>query len=74
MVIAQRYKSLISTYLERSAPWRGQAESKNPRLYGLPVEFSADAASDPRWDVINFALDKEPGAPARHPYPFRLFE
>ena len=74
VVIAQRYKSLISTYLERSAPWRGQAESNNPRLYGLPVEFSAASETDPRWDVINFSLDKEPGAPARHPYPFRLFE
>ena len=74
VVIAQRYKSLISTYLERSAPWRGQSESNKPRLYGLPVEFSAESPDDPRWDVINFSLDKEPGAPARHPYPFRLFE
>ncbi|NET09279.1 MAG: TIGR02652 family protein [Merismopedia sp. SIO2A8] len=74
VVIAQRYKSLISTYLERSAPWRGKPDSAHPRLYGLPVEFSVAPSTDPRWDVINFSLDKEPGAPSRHPHPFRLFE
>lgn len=44
-----------------------------PRLYGLPVEFSPDPKEEPCWDVINFDLEKEPGAPVRYPY-FRLFE
>lgn len=74
VTIALRYQDLISTYLERSTPWRGQAaDSPRPRLYGLPVEFSPDPATDPCWEVINFDLDKEPGAPTRYPY-FRLFE
>ncbi|MEB3338336.1 MAG: TIGR02652 family protein, partial [Leptolyngbyaceae bacterium] len=73
VIIARRYKDLISSYLERSTPWRGQADSPRPRLYGLPVEFSSSSETDPSWEVINFQLDKEPGAPVRYPY-FRLFE
>jgi uncharacterized protein (TIGR02652 family) len=73
VVIAQRYRELISTYLERSTPWRGQGDGQKPRLYGLPVEFSPDPQEEPCWDVINFDLEKEPGAPVRYPY-FRLLE
>lgn len=75
IIIASRYRELISTYLERSTPWRGgpPEPSTHPRLYGLPVDFSPDAAAEPCWDVINFDLEKEPGAPVRYPY-FRLFE
>ena len=73
VIIAQRYQDLISTYLERSTPWRGQSDSPKPRLYGLTVEFSPDPKDEPCWDVINFDLEKEPGAPVRYPY-FRLFE
>lgn len=71
VIIAQRYQELISTYLERSTPWRGTTDAQKPRLYGLPVEFSVN--SEPCWDVINFDLEKEPGAPVRYPY-FRLLE
>ncbi|MEB3231718.1 MAG: TIGR02652 family protein [Leptolyngbyaceae bacterium] len=75
VIIADRYKTLINTYLERSAPWRGKPDDPiHPRLYGLPVEFSPSAKDDPRWDVINFDLDKEPGTPSRHPHSWRLFE
>ena len=73
VIIASRYKELISSYLERSTPWRGQQDSPKPRLYGLPVEFSPEPAEEPCWDVINFELEKEPGVPIRYPY-FRLFE
>lgn len=73
VVIAQRYRELVSAYLERSAPWRGAGEGQMPRLYGLPVEFSPDPDQDPQWSVINFRLEKEPGVPVRYPY-FRLFE
>ncbi len=72
VVIAKRYQDLISSYLERGNQWRAGGGQKL-RLYGLPVEFSPDATEEPCWDVINFDLDKEPGAPARPPY-FRLFE
>lgn len=74
VIIASRYRELVSAYLERSKPWRGNADSsQGPRLYGLPVEFSCDSPEDPCWDVINFDLEKEPGVPVRYPY-FRLFE
>lgn len=73
VVIAQRYQELVSAYLERSTPWRGQMDNAAPRLYGLPVTFSPPAEEDPCWDVINFSLEKEPGVPVRYPY-FRLFE
>jgi hypothetical protein len=73
VIIAARYKDLISSYLERSTPWRGQQDSPKPRLYGLPVEFSSEPTEEPCWDVINFELEKEPGVPIRYPY-FRLFE
>jgi hypothetical protein len=73
VIIARRYQELISGYLERSAPWRGQSEPPRPRLYGLPVEFSPESPEEPCWEVINFDLEKEPGVPVRYPY-FRLFE
>lgn len=72
VIIANRYKTLVSTYLERNTSWRGNGESNMPRLYGLPVEFSTETQED-RWEVINFDLEKEPGVPKRYPY-FRLFE
>jgi uncharacterized protein (TIGR02652 family) len=73
VIIASRYKTLISAYLERNNSWRGSPESKTARLYGLPVEFSSELPEDPCWEVINFDLEKEPGVPKRYPY-FRLFE
>ena len=71
VIIASRYRELVSAYLERNNP--GAKQSKTPKLYGLPVEFSPEPLEDPRWDVINFDLEKEPGIPKRYPY-FRLFE
>lgn len=75
VVIAQRYQDLVSSYLERSGPWRTSdgATTRMPRLYGLPVSFSSGSDTEPEWHVINFLLEKEPGIPVRYPY-FRLFE
>lgn len=74
VIIARRYKDLVSAYLERSAPWRGNpTELQAPKLYGLPVDFSPESCEDPCWETINFELEKEPGVPVRYPY-FRLFE
>jgi len=73
VIVARRYKDLVSTYLERNTPWRSGSGSDTPRLYGLPIEFSDDTDPDPCWDAINFELEKEPGVPVRYPY-FRLFE
>jgi uncharacterized protein (TIGR02652 family) len=70
VIIARRYYELIYTYLERTATsWIQSGESAEfPRLYGLPVEFSPDPQEDPRWYVINFAFEKETGAPTHLPY------
>lgn len=72
VIIAERYRELISVYLERNTSWQGLPESR-PKLYGLPVDFSPDSQQEPCWEVINFDLEKEPGVSARYPY-FRLFE
>ncbi len=69
VVIAHRYKDLISTYLARTSHWSKTREGSNvPRLYGLPVEFGPDASESSEWAVINFILDKEPGLPIHSPY------
>jgi uncharacterized protein (TIGR02652 family) len=73
VIIAKRYQDLISSYLEGGTPWRNGTEGTEPKLYGLPVEFSPDGQDEPCWNVINFDLEKEQGAPVRYPY-FRLFE
>jgi uncharacterized protein (TIGR02652 family) len=69
VIIAERYRDLISVYLERTTPWSSSGEGTGlPRLYGLPVDFSPKATEDPQWNVINFSLDKEPGVPNHSPY------
>jgi uncharacterized protein (TIGR02652 family) len=73
VIIAQRYRSLVSSYLEKATSWNANGESKLLRLYGLPVEFSPDSTDETCWEVINFKLEKERGTPSRYPY-FRLFE
>lgn len=73
IIIAHRYRELVTAYLERHPSWREGASKVRGHLYGLPVEFSPHSTSDPRWHVINFDLQKEPSIPSRYPY-FRLFE
>ncbi|MCW6037755.1 TIGR02652 family protein [Spirulina subsalsa FACHB-351] len=74
VIIANRYRDLVSGYLERNTSWRNNTIDPHlPKLYGLPVDFSPETDEDPQWEVINFALEKEPGVPVRYPY-FRLFE
>ena len=72
VTIANRYKDLVSSYLERSHPWQEEG-NKSPRLYGLPVNFSPEAVGESCWEVINFSLEKEKGVPRHYPYRF-LFE
>lgn len=73
VIIAERYKELVHSYLEHSSPWRGQVDAATPRLYGLPVTFSPSPESEPQWEVINFDLEKEPGVPTHHRY-LKFFE
>jgi uncharacterized protein (TIGR02652 family) len=81
VIIAERYRDLIGSYLvgetaskeHRYHQWTGATEPTTtmPRLFGLPVEFSPEPATDPCWKVINFDLEKEPGIPVQYPY-FRM--
>ena len=73
VIVAHRYRQLISSYLEKANSWDSKGESTLFKLYGLPVEFSPEPPEDACWKVINFILEKEPGTPSRYPY-FRLFE
>lgn len=69
VIIANRYRDLVSAYLERNTPWQGNSDRQAPRMYGLPVEFSPDGTDEPCWNVINFDLEKEPGVPTRPYFP-----
>ncbi len=68
VIIAHRYQQLISNYLERTTPWSGLSEDHLPSLYGLPITFSSETEADPRWQVINFDLEHEPGRPNHSPH------
>jgi uncharacterized protein (TIGR02652 family) len=79
VVIAQRYRELIGSYLdspgatllrEHHHPWTSDRDRSTPRLFGLPVEFSPAPSDEPCWQVINFDLEQEPGLPVQ--YPFRM--
>jgi uncharacterized protein (TIGR02652 family) len=71
ITIAERYRSLLQSYWQRSGSWPG--ENRELRIYGLPVSFSPRAEEVERWGVINFTLEEETGVPLRYPH-FRLFE
>ena len=71
VIIAERYRDLIASYLDRHHPWMGNPDRSTPRLFGLPVEFSPQPTDEPCWKVINFELEKEPGIPVQYPY-FRM--
>ncbi len=73
IIIAYRYRKLVSTCLEGNSSWKEDPNSKNLQLYGVPVEFSAEPPEDPCWEVINFHLEREKGTPQHCTY-YRLFE
>jgi uncharacterized protein (TIGR02652 family) len=64
VMIAQRYAKIVGSYLDSSS------DRHTLQLFGLLIEFSPSAKDEPRWQVINFDLTKEPGIPAL--YHFRL--
>lgn len=72
VIIASRYRDLVSSHLGRSHPWRNDPEFKSSKLYGLPIKFSSEDDPDPCWEIINFVLEKEPGVPRHYPYRFLL--
>ncbi|MBV5261699.1 TIGR02652 family protein [Synechococcus moorigangaii CMS01] len=77
ITIAQRYQSLMRRTLEfkKHRPQdSGILQGENvpatswPHLYGLPVFFQGEGDRHSRWQIVNFELETEPGAPRRYPY------
>jgi uncharacterized protein (TIGR02652 family) len=80
VIIAERYRELIGSYLVIEASGKDHRDRSGlepinqsivPHLFGLPVEFSPISSIEPCWQVINFQLEKEPGIPVQYPY-FRM--
>jgi uncharacterized protein (TIGR02652 family) len=80
VIIAERYRELISSYLVIEPSGKDHRDRSRleptdqvigPHLFGLPVEFSSISPAEPCWQVINFQLEKEPGIPVQYPY-FRM--
>ncbi|MEQ9000185.1 MAG: TIGR02652 family protein [Coleofasciculus sp. B1-GNL1-01] len=70
VIVAQRYKEMLGNSLEHHADWFRQFYFVKQRLYGVPVEFSSDQHTEPRWKIMNFEFQTEPGNPTNYTYPF----
>ena len=73
IIIANRYRDLMSNYLEDLEVFQKQDNNSSLKLYGIPVEFSSQVEDDPSWNVVNFILEKKPGISKDYPY-YKLFE
>ena len=68
ITLAQRYRELVTPYLESGSDWFHQIYYGKLRLYGLPVTFQPETQADSRWQVISFELTKVPGSPKTYTY------
>ena len=72
ITIAQRYRELVTPYLESGSNWFHQIYYGKPRLYGLPVTFQPETLpgtrADSRWQIISFELTKVLGPPKNYTY------
>jgi uncharacterized protein (TIGR02652 family) len=68
ITLAQRYRALVTPYLESHSDWFRQIYCGKLRLYGLPVTFQPETQADNRWQVISFELIKVPGSPKIYTY------
>ena len=68
ITLAQRYRGLVTPYLESGSDWFRQIYYGKLRLYGLPVTFQAETQADSRWQIISFELTKVPGSPKNYTY------
>ena len=71
VTIAERYRELVINYLECGQVGDNSTKTDTFRIFGLMVKFRSASIEEPRWSVINFDLEKEPGIPPHYPY-FRL--
>ncbi|WP_024544544.1 TIGR02652 family protein [Picosynechococcus sp. NKBG15041c] len=76
ITIAQRYQTLMGRTLEFKLVPHSESGSAptTPHLYGLPVHFQEEGDRQSRWQVVNFELATEPGAPQRYPYYYLGYE
>lgn len=64
IIIARRYQEPLVPTLTWFQPF------VKYQLYGVPVAFNPDSLAEPRWQIINFEFETEPGEPKDHIYPF----
>jgi uncharacterized protein (TIGR02652 family) len=82
ITIAHRYQSLVNRSLELKSMLMHPSENPDgdakkstvPYLYGLPVSFSDVGDRQPKWQIVNFELETEPGVPRRYPYHYLVRE
>lgn len=70
IIIAHRYQELIAPSLANHSDWFKSFYFVRYQLYGVPVGFSPDSSAEPRWQIINFKVETEPGEPRNYTYPF----
>ena len=68
ITLAQRYRELVTPYLESGSDCFRRIYYGKLRLYGLPVTFQPETQADYRWQVISFELTKAPGSPKNYAY------
>ena len=68
ITLAQRYRDLVTPYVESRSDWFRQVYYSKLRLFGLPVTFQPDTQTDSRWQVIAFELAKNLGSPKTYRY------
>lgn len=68
ITLAQRYRELVTPYLESGSDWFYQIYCGKLRLQGLPVTFQPDTQAGSKWQVIAFELAKNLGWPKAYRY------
>ena len=68
ITLAQRYRDLVTPYLESRSDWFRQIYYGKQRLFGLPVTFQPDTQTGSRWQVIAFEFARDSGLPKIYTY------
>lgn len=59
IILAQRYRELVTPHLESRSDWFRQIYYGKRRLFGLPVKFQPDIQTGSRWQVIAFEFAQD---------------
>ena len=68
ITLAQRYRDLVTPYVESRSDWFRQIYYGKRRLFGLPVTFQPDTQTSSRWQMIAFELAQALGLPKTYTY------